>query len=42
MVKIFLHKRQYTNVIGVAAVRDLFGTVMNEGAIKGILITTAD
>jgi len=26
----------------VSAVRDLYGTVVNEGAIKGILITTAD
>jgi restriction system protein len=26
----------------VSAVRDLFGTVMNEGATKGILVTTAD
>ena len=32
----------YTNVVGVAAVRDLYGTVMNEGATKGILITTSN
>jgi len=29
-------------VIGVSAVRDLFGTVHNEGATKGILVTTSD
>lgn len=28
--------------MGVAAVRDLFGTVHNEGATKGILVTTSD
>lgn len=26
----------------VAAVRDLYGTVMNEGATKGILVTTSE
>lgn len=26
----------------MAAVRDLFGTVHNEGATKGILVTTSD
>lgn len=26
----------------MAVVRDLYGTVMNEGATKGILVTTAD
>ena len=26
----------------VAAVRDLYGTVVNEGATKGILVTTSD
>ena len=29
------------NVVGVAAVRDLFSTVHNEGANKGILVTTS-
>jgi restriction endonuclease Mrr len=28
--------------VGVSAVRDLYGTVMNEDATKGILVTTAD
>lgn len=27
--------------MGVSAVRDLFGTVQNEGASKGILVTTS-
>jgi len=27
--------------VGVSAVRDLFGTVLNEGASKGILVTTS-
>ncbi len=40
--KIVIQAKRYTNVVGVAAVRDLYGTVVNEGAIKGILITTAD
>jgi restriction system protein len=31
-----------TNTVDVAAVRDLYGTVINEGAMKGILITTSD
>jgi restriction system protein len=26
----------------VSAVRDLYGTLMNEGATKGILVTTSD
>ena len=28
--------------MGISAVRDLYGTIMNEGAIKGILITTSN
>jgi restriction system protein len=40
--KIVIQAKRYTNVVGVAAVRDLYGTVMNEGATKGILVTTAD
>ena len=39
--KIVIQAKRYTNVVGVAAVRDLYGTVLNEGATKGILITTA-
>ena len=40
--KIVIQAKRYTNVVGVSAVRDLFGTTVNEGATKGILITTAD
>jgi len=40
--KIVIQAKRYTNVVGVAAVRDLYGTVVNEGAIKGILVTTSD
>ncbi|MEK6479066.1 restriction endonuclease [Catalinimonas sp. 4WD22] len=40
--KIVIQAKRYTNTVGVSAVRDLFGTVMNEGASKGILVTTSD
>jgi len=40
--KIIIQAKRYTNTVGVASVRDLYGTVVNEGAIKGILVTTAD
>ncbi len=40
--KIVIQAKRYTNPVGVAAVRDLFGTVHNEGATKGILVTTSD
>lgn len=39
--KIVIQAKRYTNVVGVSAVRDLYGTIMNEGATKGILVTTA-
>jgi restriction system protein len=40
--KIVIQAKRYTNTVGVSAVRDLFGTILNEGANKGILVTTAD
>ncbi|MDC0358156.1 restriction endonuclease [Oligoflexia bacterium] len=40
--KIVIQAKRYINTVGVSAVRDLFGTVHNEGANKGILVTTAD
>jgi restriction system protein len=40
--KIVIQAKRYTNIVGVAAVRDLYGTVVNEGATKGILVTTSD
>ena len=39
--KIVIQAKRYTNPVGVSAVRDLYGTVMNEGATKGILVTTS-
>lgn len=40
--KTVIQAKRYTNTVTVAAVRDLYGTVMNEGANKGILVTTSD
>ena len=40
--KIVSQAKRYTKTVGVAAVRELYGTVMNEQALKGILVTTAD
>jgi len=40
--KIVIQAKRYINTVGLSAVRDLYGTVINEGAMKGILITTAD
>jgi restriction system protein len=40
--KIVIQAKRYTNTVGVSAVRDLYGTVMNEGATKGILVSTTD
>jgi restriction system protein len=40
--KIVIQAKRYTNVVGVSAVRDLYGTTMNEGATKGILVTTSN
>ncbi|TFD37035.1 hypothetical protein E3T37_12620 [Cryobacterium sp. TMT2-10] len=39
--KIIIQAKRYKNTVGVSAVRDLYGTVMNEGASKGLLITTS-
>ena len=40
--KIVIQAKRYTNTVGVSAVRDLYGTVLNEGATKGIRVTTAN
>lgn len=40
--KTVIQAKRYTNTVGVSAVRDLYGTVLNEGASKGILVTTSD
>lgn len=39
--KIIIQAKRYKNPVGVSAVRDLFGAVHNEGASKGILVTTS-
>jgi restriction system protein len=39
--KYVIQAKRYTRTVDVSAVRDLYGTVMNEGANRGILITTA-
>jgi len=36
-----LQAKRYTRTVDVAAVRDLYGTVVNEGANRGILVTTS-
>ena len=40
--KFVIQAKRYTNTVGVSAVRDLYGTLLNEGANKGILVTTSD
>ncbi|MBS3956366.1 MAG: restriction endonuclease [Clostridiales bacterium] len=40
--KTVVQAKRYTNTVSVSAVRDLYGTMMNEGANKGILVTTAE
>jgi restriction system protein len=39
--KVVIQAKRYKNTVAVSAVRDLFGTVQNEGASKGILVTTS-
>ena len=39
--KVVIQAKRYKNTVGVASVRDLYGTVQNEGASKGILVTTS-
>lgn len=39
--KIIIQAKRYTNVVGVSAVRDLYGTMEHENAMKGIIITTS-
>jgi restriction system protein len=40
--KIVIQAKRYANTVGLSAVRDLYGTVINEGANRGILVSTAD
>mgnify|MGYP001327598358 CR=1 FL=1 len=39
--KFVIQAKRYTNVVPVAAVRDLYGAMMHESASRGILVTTA-
>lgn len=39
--KYVIQAKRYNNLVPLSAVRDLYGTVMNEGAVKGILVTTS-
>jgi restriction system protein len=39
--KVVIQAKRYKNTVGVSAVRDLYGTTQNEGATKGILVTTS-
>lgn len=39
--KIVIQAKRYSNTVDVSAVRDLYGSVMNEGENKGILVTTS-
>lgn len=39
--KIVIQAKRYVNTVDVSAVRDLWGTVNHEGAMKGILVTTS-
>ncbi len=39
--KVVIQAKRYKGTVGVAAVRDLYGTVHNEGATKGILVATS-
>lgn len=39
--KFVIQAKRYNNVVPVSAIRDLYGTVINEGATKGIIVTTS-
>lgn len=39
--KYVIQAKRYTRTVDVASVRDLYGTVVNEGANRGILVTTS-
>lgn len=39
--KFVIQAKRYNIVVPVAAVRDLYGTMINEGAARGILVTTS-
>lgn len=39
--KVVIQAKRYRHSVGVSAVRDLYGTMLNEGASKGLLVTTS-
>lgn len=39
--KVVIQSKRYRHLVGVSAVRDLYGTMQHEGANKGILVTTS-
>jgi restriction system protein len=39
--KVVIQAKRYRHTVDVSAVRDLYGTLQNEGASKGILVTTS-
>ena len=39
--KFVIQAKRYVNTVDIAAVRDLYGTVQNEGANRGYLVTTS-
>lgn len=39
--KVVIQAKRYRHTVGVSAVRDLYGTLQNEGASKGILVSTS-
>lgn len=40
--KIIIQAKRYTNTVDIESVRALYGVMQDEGAMKGILITTSD
>lgn len=40
--KIILQAKRYTNTVKIESVRALYGVMQDEGAMKGILVTTSD
>ena len=40
--KLVIQVKRYSNTVPPAPVRDLYGTMLHEGATKGILVTTAE
>ena len=39
--KFIIQAKRYNMLVPASAVRELYGTMMNEGAVKGILVTTS-